>query len=122
MVVTVWKLSRHCARSFHPVLLWLRSGLSMPSLLPPLVFIHGFKGSGLTRPQGREAWLTRWQVLGVESPDLTLPIHWDDDGQQRDDLVATSPLRHVAGWDVYASFLKWAEASGRAFYPFAYDW
>jgi pimeloyl-ACP methyl ester carboxylesterase len=76
----------------------------------------------LRRPQGRQVWLTGWQALGLASPDLTLPIHWDDDGQQRDDLVAISPLRHVAGRDIYASFLKWAEASGRAFYPFAYDW
>jgi pimeloyl-ACP methyl ester carboxylesterase len=42
--------------------------------------------------------------------------------QQRDGLTATTPLDTVAWHDVYAPFLKWAAASGRAFYPFAYDW
>ena len=94
----------------------------MSSVPHPLVFIHGIKGSTLSTPQGGRAWLTWWQALGFASPDLSLPIHWGDDGQQRDDLVAISPLRTVARQDVYASFLKWAETSGRAFYPFAYDW
>jgi len=31
-------------------------------------------------------------------------------------------LRAVAGQNIYASFLKWAESSGRPFYSFAYDW
>lgn len=102
---------------------------TMPSrssdrLLPPLVFIHGFKGSTLTDPQGNLRWLTWWQALGLASPDLRLPLVWngDSDTQRRDDLAAKEPLRRVAWHDIYAPFLDWAEASGRAFYPFAYDW
>ena len=94
----------------------------MSSVLHPVVFIHGLKGSTLSRPQGGRAWLTWWQALGLASPEVSLPIHWDDDGQRRDNLMPVSPLRTVARQDIYASFLKWAETSGCAFYPFVYDW
>jgi pimeloyl-ACP methyl ester carboxylesterase len=83
--------------------------------------IHGIKGSILSRRQST-LWLTSWQALGLASPDLRLPIHWDGDAQERDDVTATATLRTVAGQDIYDSFLKWAETSGRAFYPFVYDW
>lgn len=90
--------------------------------LPPVVFIHGIKGSTLSDGQGNRRWLTSWQALGFASPDLTLPLKWDGDIQQRDELVSGAPLRKVTWVDIYAPFLDWAEASGRAFYPFAYDW
>src|SRR6185436_141041 len=89
---------------------------------PPLVFIHGIKGSELTDAHGAVNWFTAWQALGLSTPDLSLPLQWNGDVQQRDSLVATGPLDTVAWHDVYAPFLKWAAASGRAFHPFAYDW
>ena len=89
---------------------------------PPLVFIHGIKGSVLADAQGSVSWFTVWQALGLTSPALSLPLQWQGDVQQRDGFAATVPLASVAWHDVYASFLKWASASGRAFYPFAYDW
>src|SRR5207244_5279422 len=54
--------------------------------------------------------------------DSHVPIYDCRSFQQQDGVVATSPLRTVAGQNIYASFLKWAESSGRPFYSFAYDW
>lgn len=93
-----------------------------PKKFPPMVFIHGIKGSVLKDAQGGIHWFTAWQALGLTVPDLRLPLRWSDDVQQRDGLTATTPLETVALHDVYAPFLKWAAASGRAFHPFAYDW
>ena len=90
--------------------------------LLPLVFIHGFKGSALSDSKGRWRWITSWQALGLSSPDLSLPIHWEGDVQHFDELVPTTPLRTVAGQDIYASFLDWAVGSGRPVHSFAYDW
>jgi len=44
------------------------------SIENPLVFIHGFKESLLSRTPGRRLWLTSWQALGLTCPDLRLPI------------------------------------------------
>lgn len=89
---------------------------------PPLVFIHGFKGSTLLEPKGSLRWLTWWQALGFASPDLSLSLHWNGDVQRRDDLVVGAPLRTVARRDIYDSFLDRASRSRLPFYPFAYDW
>jgi pimeloyl-ACP methyl ester carboxylesterase len=90
--------------------------------LPPLVFIHGIKGSSLLDQQGKGRWLTSWQAFGLEAPDLRLPLKWNGDIQERDNLIARAPLRRIAWVDIYAPFLDWAETLGRPFYPFAYDW
>ncbi len=100
----------------------IRPSTSEGRSLPPLVFIHGIKGSTLSDAQGRRRWLTWWQALGLASPNLSLPLHWNGDVQQRDGLEAIAPLRTVGGFDIYAPFLDWAAASGRAFHAFAYDW
>lgn len=91
-------------------------------LFPPLVFIHGIKGSGLSDSEGGVRWITWQQAFGLSSPDLSLPLHWNGEAQQRDELVAQAPLRAVAWQDIYAPFLNWASTSGRFFCPFAYDW
>ena len=89
---------------------------------PPLVLIHGIKGSVLTDVHGGVNWFTAWQALGLTAPELSLPAKWIDDVQPRDGLTASAPLDTVAWHDVYAPFLKWAVASRRAFHPFSYDW
>src|ERR1700722_17630313 len=70
--------------------------------LPPLVFIPGIKGSVLSDPQGVVRWFTLAEGLGLESPDLRLPLQWQENVQQRDELMATAPLRTVGWHDVYA--------------------
>jgi pimeloyl-ACP methyl ester carboxylesterase len=90
--------------------------------LPPLVFIPGIKGSVLSDAKAAVRWFTLLEGLGLESPDLRLPLKWHGKVQERDGLVATAPLSSVGWHEVYAPFLKWAEASGRVFRAFAYDW
>jgi len=91
-------------------------------LLSPLVFIHGIKGSILSDSKGGVRWITWQQAFGLSSPDLSLSLHWNGEVQQRDELVARSPLRAVAWQDIYAPFLNWASTSGQVFRVFAYDW
>ena len=97
-------------------------GPSSEALLPPLVFIHGIKGSILSRRNGLRAWITFRQALGLASADLRLPLRWDGEVQRRDELVVEGPIETVAWRDIYGRFLDWASGSGRAFYTFAYDW
>src|SRR3712207_5974211 len=44
--------------------------------MPPLVFIHGIKGSTLINAKGETLWLTGSQALGVSTPELKLPLQW----------------------------------------------
>ena len=103
------------------------SSITQPSTsaghpLPPLVFIHGIKGSVLSDSKGGVRWITWQQAFGLSSPNLSLPLHWNGEVQQRDELVAMAPLRAVAWQDIYAPFLNWASTSGQGFRAFAYDW
>ncbi len=91
-------------------------------LMPPIVFIHGFKGSILSDSKASVRWITWQQAFGLSSSDLSLPLHWNGKVQQGDELVARVPVRAVAWQDVYAPFLNWAETSDRVFRAFAYDW
>ena len=91
-------------------------------LMPPIVFIHGFKGSVLSDSQGSVRWLNWQQAFGLSSSDLSLPLHWNGEVQQRDELIARAPLRAVAWQDVYSPLLNWASTSGQVFRAFAYDW
>lgn len=94
----------------------------------PLVFIHGIKGSTLVDARGRTRWLTAAIGLGLSTPDLSLPIRWENGRQAEDDLRATEPIGRVdvipglVGGSIYAPWLKNAAALGRPFYAFAYDW
>ena len=90
--------------------------------LPPLVFIHGIKGSVLRDAHGAVRWITSWQALGLASSDLKLPIRWIGDVQERDGMTSPMPLDSVAWHNVYSPLLKWAAASGRRFRSFSYDW
>jgi hypothetical protein len=101
----------------------------------PLVMIHGFKGSHLKDSQtGRRAYVTRTGAAGLLTPSLALPMNWNfkktkgkgkqksEVAQEKDTLLPDGPIPSVLGVKVYSPFLKLAKASGRPFYPFAYDW
>eukprot|EP01116_Phalansterium_solitarium_P009508 TRINITY_DN23681_c0_g1_i1.p1 TRINITY_DN23681_c0_g1~~TRINITY_DN23681_c0_g1_i1.p1 ORF type:complete len:394 (-),score=88.21 TRINITY_DN23681_c0_g1_i1:87-1268(-) len=88
----------------------------------PLVFIHGYKGSALYGPSGNQIWITATQALSMQTPNITLPLRWDGDVQQRDGVTAPEPLRSVMIVKVYEPWLQKADSLGRPFYPFAYDW
>ncbi len=95
---------------------------------PPLVFIHGIKGSRLVGVDGKARWLTASAALGLSTPELRLPLTWNGDRQAEDHLVATEPIASVdiipglLGSQIYGPWLKQAEGLGRPFYAFAYDW
>lgn len=95
---------------------------------PPLVFIHGIKGSSLVASNGAVHWLTAAAALGLHTPDLRLPLRWNGERQDADDLIATEPIasvdiaRGLVRSQVYGPWLERAEALGRPFYAFAYDW
>ncbi len=95
---------------------------------PPLLFVHGFKGSVLQNGQGDIDWVTARQALGLQTPDLRLPLAWDGNTQQHDDRSAVRPLDRVRVvpwlWErqIYAPWLKQAGRMGYPFETFTYDW
>jgi pimeloyl-ACP methyl ester carboxylesterase len=104
-------------------------GMPTQSDSPPLIFVHGFKGSELIESDGARRWLTRSQALGLDNTPLALPTHWDaDDKQDRDHLRPGNVLEalyvvpYLVGGRVYTPWLQAARQSGFAFYPFSYDW
>lgn len=83
---------------------------------PPIVFIHGIKGCSLRRGR-KQVYLTVSQLLSLDTPDLSLPIEWDDktNRQGTDGVTPGEPLENVlcclsgfAGAQGYAKFLQWA--------------
>lgn len=103
------------------------SGAAMNEI--PIVFIHGVKGSELRGPDRSLKWLTLWQVAGLSTPNLALPLRWSPDGHQDlDDLQPSQPLTAIPVFpglyqaEIYGPFLKAAARFGAPFYPFAYDW
>jgi pimeloyl-ACP methyl ester carboxylesterase len=96
--------------------------------MPPIVFIHGIKGATLVNLQGQTQWLTGAQSLGLNSPDLALPMEWEGETQKRDILHSDRVLESVRIFPwlvekaVYQPWLKAASEMGHPFYSFAYDW
>lgn len=101
---------------------------SPSSSSPPLVFVHGFKGSYLVDSKtGSTEWITPFKAFGLFTsyPKLALPLTWSDDStQDKDTIIPNGPMHSVAYfYSVYGPFLDWASgASGRDFHPFAWDW
>lgn len=95
---------------------------------PPVLFIHGFKGSTLENARGDVDWVTGRQALGLQTPDLRLPLTWEGDEQCHDDRRATRPLDRVRVipwlWEraFYAPWMTRAVGMGYPFATFAYDW
>lgn len=95
----------------------------------PLVFVPGLMGSTLYDNDGDQVWLTPGQGLGLSTPDLSLPLAWEDDKQRGSPLVSKGSLQSVKilfgliGTDVYAPWEQAAaEIPGRELYVFGYDW
>lgn len=95
---------------------------------PPLVFVHGFKGSYLVDSKtGSTEWITPLKAFGLFTsyPKLTLPLTWSDDDTQDKDTIVPNGLIHNVGYiyNVYGPFIDWASSnSARSFHPFAWDW
>ena len=89
--------------------------MTSSALLPPLVFIHGWKASVLTNKHTNkdEFDYTLGKCLGITSdPDLELPLELENDGTQvKDDLIPTSAC-HSATADLICVKLKVAPVDG----------
>ncbi len=108
-----------------PLLLWFAAEIGYAA--PPLVFIHGIKGGKLIDKSGSVVWISAWQALGLSTPNLALPLSFEQGGQVRDgqsagevlDWVTVVPLLYRSA--VYGPWLEAAAKLG-SFHPFAYDW
>jgi len=101
-------------------------------MLPPIVFIHGWKASVLVdRITGEEKFNYRLaQLLGFGDNDfLSLPMEWDKDGNQvKDNLEASKPCHNVKAFcgcatlaELYGPLLEHLKKS-RDVHTFTYDW
>jgi pimeloyl-ACP methyl ester carboxylesterase len=94
----------------------------------PLVFIHGIKGSKLVGKDRKTVWVTLQEALSLSTPNIALPMSFQDGIQTRDDISAVGPLTKLVAIpkllevDVYASWLTRARKLGRPFRVFTYDW
>lgn len=114
------------------------TGSEQQSCLPPLVFIHGAKGSHL-RAIGSSSCRVYPKLGSILCPrcwsdQFQLPLNWvdSDDGlrvQALDCLVSDGPISHVevcCGFlslaEYYKPFIDWASAAKRELHTFHYDW
>jgi len=88
----------------------------------PLVFIHGLKGSVLKDDAGYTYFINLWQGLGCSSPQLALPLEWEDGKQKTDKLHASEIFHSIAWLPVYGPFLTYINGLARSTYTFPYDW
>eukprot|EP00455_Lapot_gusevi_P052104 TRINITY_DN78_c0_g1_i7.p1 TRINITY_DN78_c0_g1~~TRINITY_DN78_c0_g1_i7.p1 ORF type:complete len:455 (-),score=103.36 TRINITY_DN78_c0_g1_i7:130-1494(-) len=104
-----------------------------PASKIPVIFTHGFLGSRLMR-NGQDIYGHGSMFLGLDQPDLGLPLTWtgdvddvyslkqDSDGASAsslDQIKFASCIRH----DVYGYFMSWGSSCmNRPFYTYVYDW
>ena len=60
-----------------------------------VIFIHGIKGSVLVDKKGSPVWLTGAQGLGLDTPNLSLPLNWQGETQEKDSIYAKEVLSEV---------------------------
>ncbi len=60
-----------------------------------VVFIHGIKGSMLVDEKDSTVWLTGAQGLGLDTPNLALPLTWQGEKQEKDSIRAKEVLSEV---------------------------
>mmetsp|Transcript_35934 Transcript_35934/g.47422 ORF Transcript_35934/g.47422 Transcript_35934/m.47422 type:complete len:414 (-) Transcript_35934:88-1329(-) len=106
---------------------------------PPLVLIHGMKGSHLQKRKAEDsqrdlerAWLTTPGLLSLETPELSLPLDWSGNTQLCDDLEVGSTIDSVKIRltknlkldlvPIYGPFMQQALLSDRDFFTFEWDW
>jgi pimeloyl-ACP methyl ester carboxylesterase len=94
-----------------------------------VVFIHGIKGSVLVDEKDSTVWLNGSQGLGLDTPNLALPLEWQGDFQKKDSIRPKEVLSEVKvipfilEEKVYSPWLTAGrKLYGENFYPFAYDW
>lgn len=105
-----------------------------PLVLPPLVFVHGLKGSHLKKPGSLvRRYLSVPRLLGgrflAGVDEMPLPRSYvNGTGEQESDgLVPDGPIEDVRLLglkvsEMYSPILQWFSSTGRRLYKFDYDW
>lgn len=96
----------------------------------PMIFIHGIKGGMLQNSKQEVQWLTGLQGIGMGTPNLKLPIHWNPQTMQqdRDQIQPSTPLNTVTlipgiiQVGIYRGILREGPKVYPNFHPFGYDW
>lgn len=102
-------------------------GLNAESQTGPLVFIHGIKGAHLQNSSQERKWLTANEALGLVTPDLALPMVWNEGKQGSDDLKPEKVLEKIVviPWllekNIYGKWIDEASSWG-SLDVFTYDW
>jgi len=106
---------------------------NMTSELPPVVVIHGLKGSHLkSESTGKRHYISLGQLLNLSGDPLSLPMKWDGVGgrQRSDGLVPDGTVDAIGisffGFLPLASFhmqfVNKLQSANRTVHTFTYDW
>eukprot|EP00957_Ditylum_brightwellii_P006138 464454-Ditylum_brightwellii.AAC.1 len=101
----------------------------------PLLFIPGIFGSHLTtKSDGERVYLNSSTALGLRTPDLSLPLTWEDNppgkqqspcpliGAEEDGCLEYVKLCGINIVGIYGPWLDKARAAGRNVIVFSWDW
>jgi hypothetical protein len=65
------------------------------SKLPPIVFVHGIKGSSLRGPNGDLLWIRVRDLFTNRDRNLALPLEWENGKQLQDGVWSDGALRGI---------------------------
>lgn len=99
--------------------------------LPPIVIIHGLKGSFLKDKRTNvRKYLTLGTLLNLVDDQFPLPLERENDnkGQQKMDDIVSDGVMDRIGYrclslaEIYATLIDHLKAKGREVHEFHYDW
>jgi len=93
----------------------------------PIVFVHGGYAAYLDDDRGHRGWMNTTIGLGLESPDISLPFTFDENGKQGASRYKPTTIIEQLGvcclkQTVYGPFVAHMNSLNRPFYKFVYDW
>jgi len=94
----------------------------------PIIFVPGYKGSSLKTAKHKTLWIDVWSAFSfIYTPNLSLPLTWNNGQQDYDDLEPFDVIRKVTFFkfpiaDVYHTLISQLRTIGRPLYCYNYDW
>jgi hypothetical protein len=95
---------------------------ALMSKLPPIVFVHGIKGSSLRGPNGDLLWIRVRDLFTNRDRNLALPLEWENGKQLQDGVWSDGALRGILGKPIYRKFLDGMKRLGWDVFCYSYDW
>lgn len=92
------------------------------SKLPPIIFVHGIKGSSLRGPNGDLLWVRVRDLFKNRDRNLTLPLEWENGKQLQDGVWSDGVLRNILWKSIYRKFLNGMKRLGWDVFCYSYDW